>query len=85
MDFLSARNLTWTSQPPEGDGLKRMGVETKNFAKNIGSAVIGGAGGIAVVQSIGPIASGLGAMFEGGEKSLHEQVKGLRKKYKNSL
>jgi len=44
LDFLAARNMTWTSKAPKGEGLGRMGVKSRNFPKNIGSTVIAGAG-----------------------------------------
>lgn len=69
IDFLSNRNMTWTSQPPEGDGLKRMGIKTKNFPKNIGSTLIGGGGALAAASLATPVMElALTALnFEGGQ------------------
>jgi hypothetical protein len=55
VDFLSARNMTWTSKPPEGDSLKRMGIKSKNFPKNMGSTVLSGLGGMAASQAALPL------------------------------
>ena len=49
LDFLSARNMTWTSKPNTNDGLKRMGIKDRNFPKQIGSTVAAGAGSVAGV------------------------------------
>jgi hypothetical protein len=54
VDFLSGRNMTWTSTPPEGQGIIRMGIKSKNFPSNMGSAVIAGTGGVALSAAAGP-------------------------------
>ena len=54
VDFLSERNMTWTSQPPEGDGLQRLVVSSKNFPKNIGSSVFVGGGATAAGAAAAP-------------------------------
>lgn len=46
--------MTWTSQPPEGEGLKRLGVTSKNFPKNIGSSVFVGGGATAAGAAATP-------------------------------
>jgi hypothetical protein len=68
VDFLSMRNMTWTSQPPESDSIKRMGVKTKNFPKNIGSTMIGGAGTMIAGNAAAPGLTALATAlpFEGG-------------------
>jgi hypothetical protein len=55
VDFLSGRNMTWTSVPPEGAGVIRMGIKTKNFATNMGSVVIASCGGMAAKTAAGPV------------------------------
>lgn len=64
IDFLSGRNMTWTSTPPAGDGLKRMGIDSKNSFKTVGSTVLGGGAATAGSNALGPLLQNM--MFEGG-------------------
>jgi hypothetical protein len=90
VDFLARRNMTWTSGAPKGDSLKRMGVESKNAPKTMGSTVLGGtalAGGGVMAQ--GAMESmGVVMPFEGGTPDIpnyKEQILSLKKKYKLSM
>jgi hypothetical protein len=84
VDFLSKRNMTWTSQPPTGDGLKRIGIKTRNAAKTISTTAISGAGSLMAANLAMPmfkLASDV--IFEGGvqEISTADRVVMIKRKF----
>jgi len=63
-----------------------MGIKSCNFAKNIGSAVFAGGGGMIAKTAAGPIfQSAASVLMEGGEITVEQQVRVLKKKYSASL
>ena len=72
VDFLSERNMTWTSKPPTNEGVKRMGVKDRNFPKQIGSTVMAGVGGSVGVNGAVTAINAVSSMmsFEGGAKEM---------------
>ena len=72
VDFLSARNMTWTSKPSSNEGLQRMGIKDRNFPKQIGSTVIGGVSGALGASGASSALSSISSlfMFEGGDKEV---------------
>ena len=64
-----------------------MGIKSRNFPKNIGSTVLGGASGAIAAKTATATFQTISALlFEGGEKelSLQEQVLNVKARYKAS-
>lgn len=78
--------MGWTDVPCENSSMQKMKC-SKNFPRNIGSTPALGGAGIAGMQGAGAAMESLSNLmdFEGGDETIPEKVKFLKRRYKASL